>query len=67
METEHGKHVFLPVLLSEFVGTAAFEICYNLNDGSLPNGLALAMIILVISHISGGHCNPATTMAVWIN
>jgi glycerol uptake facilitator-like aquaporin len=67
MELEHGKYVVLPVVLSEFVGTCLFEVCYNLNDGTFPNGLALAMIIMIISSISGGHCNPATSLAVYIN
>lgn len=49
------------------MGTCFFEVCYNLNDGSFPNGLALAFIVMLMANLSGGHANPATTLASYIH
>lgn len=56
----------LSVIVCEFFGTLFFEFAYNLNDGSGYPALVLATIILLTQHISGGHLNPAVSVAVYI-
>jgi len=66
MEKENGQNIMLPVLICEFMGTLMLEFAYNLNDGSAYPALVLATIILMTQHISGGHLNPAVTVAVYV-
>jgi glycerol uptake facilitator-like aquaporin len=66
MEKENGSNIMLAVIICEFFGTAFFELAYNLNDGNSYPALVLATIILLTQHISGGHINPAVSLAVYI-
>ena len=53
-------------LLVEFVGTffLVFAICFTANP--LAVGLILAAMVYMGKHISGGHYNPAVSIAVWL-
>ena len=67
---EVGNKKKLGVLLCEFLGTGMLIATIN---WSTPSGLlqasAIAILIftqiLLYGHISGGHFNPAVTVAVW--
>jgi aquaporin Z len=58
--------------LSEFIGTffLALTIGTTVRAGAalapLAIGLALAAMVFAGGHVSGGHFNPAVTLAVWI-
>jgi aquaporin Z len=61
-------------VIVEFIGTffLVFTIgCVVLEPGAgafapIPIGLALAVMIYAGGHISGGHYNPAVSLAVWL-
>jgi aquaporin Z len=53
----------------EFGGTFFLCLCYAIVEpASRPVALACGIIALVYAgaHVSGGHCNPAVSMAVWM-
>ena len=50
--------------LVEFVGTLFFIYIILATGNPLAIGAALAIIILLTSNISGGHINPAVTIAM---
>jgi len=50
--------------LVEFIGTLFFIYIILATGNPLAIGSALAIIILLTSNISGGHINPAVTIAM---
>ena len=50
--------------LAEFLGTLFFVYIIISTGNPLAIGAALALVILVTSSISGGHINPAVTIAM---
>jgi glycerol uptake facilitator-like aquaporin len=57
--------VFLP-FAAELLGTFAFLMIILNYPYPLTIGLGLAVIVYVISGISGGHVNPAITTTMWL-
>jgi aquaporin TIP len=67
-------------LVAEFIGTFTLifagvaAICSNQMAGggsglvgvALAHGLAIAVMIAAVGHVSGGHFNPAVTAAFWV-
>jgi aquaporin TIP len=63
-------------LLAEFVGTftliflAAGAVIHTQNSNlvaiAFASGLAIAVMVSAVGHVSGGHFNPAVTIAVWV-
>ena len=50
--------------LVEFIGTAFFVYVILATGNPIAIGAALALVILLISPISGGHLNPAVTIVM---
>jgi aquaporin Z len=50
--------------LVEFLGAAFFIYVIFATGNPLAIGAALALVVLVTSNISGGHINPAVTIAM---
>jgi|TARA_B100000902_G_C26688117_1_gene611127 aquaporin Z len=50
--------------LAEFLGTAFFVYIILVTGNPLAIGAALALIMLLTSPISGGHINPAVSIAM---
>ncbi len=63
---------FIATFTLVFIGAGA--ICLNAHNAgavglvgiALAHGLAIAVMVAAIGHISGGHINPAVTIAAWI-
>ena len=53
-------------LSGEFLGTFFFCSVALLSSNPLAAAAALAMLIYALGYISGGHFNPAVSVAVWI-
>jgi aquaporin TIP len=67
-------------LVAEFIGTFTLifagvgAICANQLAGggsglvgvALAHGLAIAVMVAAVGHVSGGHFNPAVTVAFWV-
>jgi aquaporin Z len=53
--------------LAEFAGTLFFVYIILATGNPLAIGAALALVILITSSISGGHINPAVTIAMASN
>ena len=77
MEVLGAPNHTLLICLYEVFGTALLLISINLSVSQMPeenhghtDGQAVAasifVSILVFGHLSGGHFNPAVTLAVWI-
>jgi len=71
MDKANSQAILLPVCICEFFGTMLFEFAYNVNtnkEGDAPIALAMCLtgIIVLTLNISGGHLNPAVTVAVFI-
>jgi len=54
------------VLLVEFFGTFLLLISYFASGNALVIGITLALVVLLTGGISGGHVNPAVSMAMWV-
>jgi len=56
---------FLP-LIGEFLGTFLFILSILITGSPLMIGISLALIIYILSDISGGHINPAVSLAFFL-
>jgi MIP family channel proteins len=54
------------ILSDAFLASTSFGKVFGLLGVALAHGLALSMAIAVTMHISGGHVNPAVSIAFWI-
>jgi aquaporin Z len=54
------------LLLTECVGTFFLVLTILMSGQPIAIGLMLAIMIYIGGHISGGHYNPAITLAVWL-
>ena len=55
------------LLIYEFIGSAFVTTAFTLsNFNSTTRALTYFIVFLLFSHISGGHFNPATTLACFI-
>ena len=52
--------------IAEFIGTLAMVYVILATGQPIAIGLALALIIMVIGGISGGHVNPAVSFAMYL-
>ena len=52
--------------IAEFIGTLGLVFVILATGQPIAIGLALALIILVIGGISGGHVNPAVSFAMYL-
>ena len=53
-------------LIAEFLGTFLFLLSILVTGNPLVIGATLALIIWLLSKISGGHVNPAVTLAFFL-
>lgn len=52
--------------IAEFIGTLGLVFVILATGQPIAIGLALALIILIIGGISGGHVNPAVSFAMYL-
>lgn len=50
----------------EFIGTLFLVLAVTLSGNPIAIGVMLMIMVYMGGHISGGHYNPAVTLAVWI-
>ena len=54
--------------LAEFLGTVLIVLCALVSGGNfLVVGVAVAVAVFFAGKISGGHVNPAITLALYVN
>ena len=54
--------------LAEFLGTVLVVLCALVSGGNfLVVGVAVAVAVFFAGKISGGHVNPAITLALYVN
>lgn len=56
---------FLP-LVGEFLGTFLFVLSILITGNPLMIAISLALIIYILSDISGGHVNPAVSLVFFL-
>jgi len=67
MEVDGGSNTKCLVCLYECIGTGILVAAVNLSGGNaFAVGIALFAIAMFLGPVSGGHVNPAVTLAVWI-
>ena len=75
MENAGQKAVaeFVATLALVFVGAGSVIVASNpplsgsgLIGVAIAHGLVLAVMVSVVGHLSGGHVNPAVTVAAWV-
>lgn len=66
MEVPNGDNNMIMVVITELLGIMGYSLAVNLNDGTHVAPLMLFTMICVTQTISGGHLNPALTLAVYI-
>jgi aquaporin Z len=52
--------------LMEFIGTMFLVLTVGLSGDPIAIGIVLMVMVYMGGHISGGHYNPAVTLAVWM-
>ena len=52
--------------LMEFIGTMFLVLAVTLSGNPIAIGVMLMVMVYMGGHVSGGHYNPAVTLAVWI-
>jgi glycerol uptake facilitator-like aquaporin len=53
-------------LIAEFMGTFLFVMSILITGNPLVIGATLALIIWLLTNTSGGHLNPAVSLAFWL-
>ena len=66
MEVPGGQQNKLFVCYYELIGTALFMIALNWGKDDLALSVTLVNLIILFGQVSGGHYNPAITLAVYI-
>ncbi len=52
--------------LMEFIGTMFLVLAVTLSGNPIAIGVMLMVMVYMGGHISGGHYNPAVSLAVWV-
>jgi len=69
LEAENNEVKFWAAITAEFLGTFLFAFFGGAAPGPVAawaNGIALAVLVYVTANVSGGHLNPAVTVATLI-
>lgn len=66
MEVVNGDSFIIAVISTEFFGMAMLELGYNLSNHAGWTPFLYFVLIAITAKISGGHLNPAITLAVYI-
>src|SRR3954471_20566352 len=62
-----GAAEFIGAFALVFIGVSAISARgADLTGVALAHGLAIAIMVSAVGHISGGHFNPAVTFAFWV-
>jgi glycerol uptake facilitator-like aquaporin len=63
----NDKSQLRTILLYEFLGTAIVTYAFTLSGGNLfTRAIAYFIVFIFAAHVSGAHCNPATTFACYV-
>jgi aquaporin Z len=54
-------------LIAEFFGTFLLLMSIFVTGNALVIGLTLALVVFLIGDLSGGHVNPAVSLAMFLN
>eukprot|EP00775_Hariotina_reticulata_P011074 gene11074-11230_t len=66
LQTDQPRNRLVAAVSAEFIGTFLFAFFGGAAPGSVAapaNGIALAVLVYVTANVSGGHLNPAVTIA----